>query len=78
VTSQRNVTRRAAIEAIGAAAAVPGVLSFYAGSAFSSPASRRGVPGTFLGDDVVEAVDAIESALPGRHGSLAATGPVGA
>ena len=78
VTSQRNVTRRAAIEAIGAAAAVPGVHAFYAGSAFSSPASRRGVPGTFLGDDVVEAVDAMESAFPGQRGSLAATGPIGA
>ena len=53
VTSQRNVTRRAAIEAIAAATAVPGVHAFYAGSAFSSPASRRGVPGTYLGEDAL-------------------------
>lgn len=78
VTSQRNVTRRAAIEAIASAAAVPGVHAFYAGNAFSSSASRRDVPGTFLGDDVVEAVERIESASPDRRGSHGAARPVGA
>lgn len=77
VTSQRNVTRRTAVEAIASAAAVPGVQAFYAGNAFSSPASRRDVPGTFLGDDVVEALGIIESASPDRRGSLA-TAPIGA
>lgn len=78
VTSQRNVTRRTAVEAIAAAAAVPGVHAFYAGDAFSSPASRRDVPGTFLGDDVVEALDTIESASPDRRRSLAPAHRVGA
>lgn len=78
VTSQRNVTRRAAVEAIAAAAAVPGVHAFYAGDAFSSPASRRDVPGTFLGDDVVGALDTIESASPDRRRSLAPAHRVGA
>jgi DNA-binding transcriptional MerR regulator len=63
VTSQRGVTRRAAVEAVAAAAALPGVRAFYAGNGFASPASRRNVAGTYLGDDVVEAVDTIESSL---------------
>jgi MerR family transcriptional regulator, light-induced transcriptional regulator len=78
VTSQRNVTRRAAVEAIAAAAAVPGVRAFYAGDAFSSPASRRNVPGTFLGDDVVGALETMESASPDRRRSLAPAHRVGA
>ena len=77
VTSQRSVTRRAAVEAIAAGAAVPGVHAFYAGDAFSSPASRRDVPGTFLGEDVVEALDTIESASPDNSRSLSPPHRVG-
>jgi hypothetical protein len=63
VASQRNVTRRAATEAIAAVATLPTVEAFYAGGAFASPSSRRGVPGTYLGDDVVDAVQILEGAL---------------
>jgi MerR family transcriptional regulator, light-induced transcriptional regulator len=67
VTSQRSVTRRAAVEAIAAVAAIPGVTAFYAGDAFAAPASRRDVPGVYLGGDVVAAVDTLERTLAERE-----------
>lgn len=63
VTSQRSVTRRAAIEALAAVDQMPGVTAFYAGDAFSSSASRRDVPGVYLGGDLVEAVRVLERTL---------------
>jgi MerR family transcriptional regulator, light-induced transcriptional regulator len=68
VTSQRSVTRRAAIEAVSAVAAIPGVTGFYAGDAFAAPASRKDVPGVYLGDDVVAAIDVLERALAAPQG----------
>jgi len=65
VTSQRNVTRRTAAEAISAVAALPNVKAFYAGNGFATPTGRRGVPGIYLGADVVRAIDTFESALAG-------------
>ena len=38
VTSQRSVTRRAAVEAVEAVEALPGVRAFYAGAAFGPSA----------------------------------------
>ena len=67
VTAQRRVTRRAAIEAIEAANALPAVRVFYAGDAFVTPASRKGVDGVYLGEDVVEGALVLEEAL-GRAG----------
>lgn len=67
VTAQRRVTRRAAVEAIDAASALPGVRAFYAGDAFATPASRKGVGGIYLGEDVVEGAQVLEGAL-GRAG----------
>ncbi len=64
VTSQRSVTRRTAVEAIAAADALPGVEAFYAGAAFGPASARKDVPGTYLGDDVVEAAEILERALP--------------
>jgi len=69
VTSQRNVTRRAAVEAIAAAAAIPGVTAFYGGDAFAAPASRRDVAGVYLGGDILEAVEVLEDTLKGRRPS---------
>ncbi|MGZ8636585.1 MAG: MerR family transcriptional regulator [Actinomycetota bacterium] len=63
VISQRSVTRRTALESLAAVDAVPGVRAFYAGDAFAAPAARRDVPGTYLGEDVVEAAQVLESAL---------------
>ena len=66
VTSQRSVTRRAATESIAAARMVPGVAVFFAGDGFASAAARRAVPGIYLGDDVVAAVDILERELDRR------------
>ncbi len=63
ITSQRSVTRRAAIEAIGAVAGIPGVSTFFAGDAFAAASVRRGVPGVYLGTDLLEAVRVVERAL---------------
>jgi DNA-binding transcriptional MerR regulator len=63
ITAQRNVTRRSAVEAIRAVEAVPGVRAFYAGSAFIAPSARKDVPGTYLGEDLLEAALVVESAL---------------
>jgi MerR family transcriptional regulator, light-induced transcriptional regulator len=63
VTSQRSVSRRSAVDAIVAADALPGVHAFFAGMAFAPPAARKDVPGTFLGEDVLEAAGLIERVL---------------
>lgn len=63
ITSQRGVTRRAAIETIRAVAATPGVAVFYAGDAFAGASARRDVPGTYLGTDMIEAVAIVERTL---------------
>ncbi len=63
ITSQRGVTRRAAVETIAAIAALPGVTAFYAGDAFAATGARREVPGVYLGADLVEAVQVVEATL---------------
>lgn len=64
VTSQRSVARRAAADAITAVDALPGVQAFYAGMAFAPAAARKDVPGTWLGDDILEAASVLETAMP--------------
>jgi hypothetical protein len=63
VTSQRSATRRAAVEALAAVDALPGVRAFYAGMAFAPVSARRDVPGTYLGEDIVEGAVVLERAL---------------
>jgi MerR family transcriptional regulator, light-induced transcriptional regulator len=63
VTSQRGVTRRAAVEAIRAVDRLPGAEAFYAGAGFGPAAARKDVPGTYLGDDVIEAAEIMERRL---------------
>jgi DNA-binding transcriptional MerR regulator len=65
VASQQNVTRRAAVDALRGVDRLSAVRTFYAGDAFASPASRRGVPGTYLGDDLLAAAAALEAGLSG-------------
>ena len=62
VTCQRSVTRKAAVASIEAVAAIPGVRAFYAGEGFASPSARSGVPGEFLGDDLLAAARTVVSA----------------
>jgi DNA-binding transcriptional MerR regulator len=64
VTAQRSVTRRSAVEAIGAADALPGVRAFYAGDAFVAPSARRDVPGIYLGPDLLETALVVDSTMP--------------
>lgn len=63
VTCQRSVTRRAAIEAIAAVDRLPGVEAFYAGAGFGPASARRDLPGTYLGEDVIEAAAVLERVL---------------
>lgn len=63
VVAQRSVNRRSAMESIAAVDRLLGVRAFYGGSAFSSPVSRRGVPGTYLGTDLIAAAGTIDGAL---------------
>jgi DNA-binding transcriptional MerR regulator len=69
VTSQRGVTRRAAVESIEAVAALTDVAAFYAGDAFAAASARRDVPGTYLGTDLTEATRTVERTVgSGRPG----------
>jgi len=63
VVSQRSVTRRAAVDSLTAVDAVPGVRALYGGDAFVASSARRGVPGTYLGEDIVQAAEVLESAI---------------
>lgn len=65
VTSQRGVTRRAAVESIEAVAALTDVTPFYAGDAFAAASARRDVPGVYLGTDLREATQIVERSLGG-------------
>ena len=60
ITSHQNVWRRSAIRSLQQAAAVPRVKVFYAGNAFSNPASRKLAPGRYLGRELPAAADMIE------------------
>lgn len=63
VVAQRSVNRRSTLESIEAIDRVLGVRAFYAGGAFASPASRRGVPGTYLGTDLLQAAGDIDATM---------------
>ena len=63
VTSQRSVTRRAAIESIVGVAYLDGVRVFYAGDAFASQSSRTKLPGVFLGTDITAAADVFDEQM---------------
>lgn len=54
--------RRATVAAMRAAARTNTQL-FYAGNAFLTPVARKGVPGIYLGEDLIEAVGIVASSL---------------
>lgn len=62
VASHLTSSRQRAIGSLRAAEAL-GLTLFYAGNAFSTPRSRAGVPGTYLGPRVQDASDLIISTL---------------
>ncbi len=59
VVSQRSVNRRSTVASIEAIHILLGPRAFYAGGAFSSPASRREVPGVYLGTDLIRAAETV-------------------
>jgi len=73
IAAQRAATRRAAVQAIEQTAGLPRVAMFYGGGAFLPPGARRGIPGRYLGDDLIEAAEIIgrtvdpSSELPSVH-----------
>jgi methanogenic corrinoid protein MtbC1 len=62
VVSHLNTGRKRAIQSLHAATD-SGVAVFYAGNAFTSPRSRRNLPGTYLGTRLGPACDLIHTAL---------------
>ncbi len=62
VVSHLNSGRARAVQSLRAADSA-GVPLFYAGNAFTSPRSRRSLPGTYLGDRLQEACTLIETEL---------------
>lgn len=54
--------RRATVAALQAADRTTTRL-FYAGNAFLTPAARRGVPGSYLGEDLIRAVETVSGQL---------------
>ena len=69
VVAQRSVNLRSAVESLEGIHALLGGRAFYAGAAFSSPASRRGVPGSYLGTDMAEATRTVDQAIEGDRPS---------
>ena len=69
VVAQRSVNRRSAVESLEGIHQLLGARTFYAGGAFSSPASRRDVPGSYLGTDMVEAAQTVDQAIEGDRPS---------
>ena len=58
MVSHLSVARRPAIEAL-CSVQLKDTALFYAGNAFLTPQSRRGVPGTYLGNSFSQAADTI-------------------
>jgi hypothetical protein len=56
------VNRRSTVESIEAIHGLLGPRAFYAGGAFSSPASRRDVRGVYLGTDLIRAAEVVDLA----------------
>lgn len=62
LVSHMSVGRRSAVEALQGLRSTNAHL-FFAGNAFLTPQARQGVPGTFLGENLVAAVDIVDVAL---------------
>lgn len=62
VVSQIATHRRATVGALQAAARTSTRL-FYAGNAFLTPVTRKAVPGRYLGEDLIEAVEVVSRSL---------------
>jgi DNA-binding transcriptional MerR regulator/methylmalonyl-CoA mutase cobalamin-binding subunit len=80
VVSQLSWTRAGAVESLRASDR-SGSEVYYAGAAFVTPRSRRGVPGTYLGEDLADAAECVTARgrpPPGhRRGDSARDAPAG-
>lgn len=65
LTSHRIATRRSALAAARGVARFTRIPLFYGGDGFLDPAGRAGMPGTYLGDAIPDAVAPLEAALGG-------------
>jgi methanogenic corrinoid protein MtbC1 len=63
VAAHRATARRAAVRTLEAVEALRDVRVLYAGNAFATARARDGVPGRYLGDDLVEATAIVEAAI---------------
>ena len=61
VASHMKTTRRAAVASLRAAAARTDAQLFYGGNGFITTTARKGVPGRYLGEDLVAAADEVAS-----------------
>ena len=68
MVSHLSIGRRSAIEALRSIQHSDAQL-YYAGNAFVSPQSRKGVPGTYLGEDLLAAANLITSSLASARGA---------
>ena len=64
IVAHMTLNRRAAVVSIHAVADVD-VRVYYAGSAFTRPADRRALPGTYLGESLARAASTIDAARAG-------------
>jgi MerR family transcriptional regulator, light-induced transcriptional regulator len=66
ITSHRAPARRLAVETIRITSSTTGARVYYAGNAFGAVRSRRGVPGTYLGGDLIAAAELMEEEVTRR------------
>lgn len=63
VTSHMKISRRAAVASLRALRSETQAEAFYAGNAFITASARKGVPGTYLGEDMRVAADMLTAQL---------------
>jgi methanogenic corrinoid protein MtbC1 len=63
VASHMKTTRRAAVASLRALHTRTDVQLFYGGNGFITASGRKGVPGTYLGEDLVAAADQVAHQL---------------
>lgn len=66
LVSHLSVARRSAVEALRSAEP-SGAILFYAGNAFTAPQRRQGVPGRYLGEDLIDALGIVSTDLVERR-----------
>jgi methanogenic corrinoid protein MtbC1 len=68
VASHMKTTRRAAVASLRTARSRTDAQLFYGGNGFITASGRKGVPGTYLGEDLVAAADQVAQHLLAEAG----------